>query len=269
MPQPTLASPDLTRLAPPEGSRIVIIGGCGGIGRTLVEAALANKLKVAVLDLPISIEKHPLPPEVHCVGIDATSENSVVTAFKKLGELWPHIDHVFFMVGFTLVPTKPLADVSLEEWERIQAGNLRTAFLCCKEALPLLLKAKNPSIVTVSSGLGVNLLKGYGAYGSAKAGLIGLTKALAVEYAPKLRVNTVAPGAVLTAFMGGGTGYSNEIQSEWKWFTDNQEKHLHLIPLGRIAVPEDVIGPILFLASDSARFITGQTLHVNGGRITP
>lgn len=269
MPTPTLISPDLTRLAPPEGSRVVIVGGCGGIGRAVVEAALANGLEVVVLDLPVSIEKHPLPPEVRCFGIDAASEDSVKAVFQELAGFWPHVDHLFFMVGFTLVPTKPLGDVSFEEWERIQAGNLRTAFLCCREALPLLLKAESPSIVTVSSGLGVNLLKGFGAYGSAKAGLIGLTKALAMEYAPKLRANTVAPGAVLTAFMGGGTGYSKETKDEWTWFTDTQDKHLHLIPLGRIAVPEDIVGPVLFLASESARFITGQTLHVNGGRITP
>ncbi len=269
MTNPTLSPPDLTLLAPQAGSRIAIVGGCGGIGRAVVEACLVNNLEVVVMDLPASIEKHPLPTKVRCIGIDATSEQSVKTAFDQLAEFWPHIDHLFFMVGFTLVPTKPLRDVSFEEWERVQAGNLRSAFLCCKQALPLLLKAESPSIVTVSSGLGVNLLKGYGAYGSAKAGLIGLTKALATEYAPKLRANAVAPGAVLTAFMGGGTGYSAETEDEWKWFTDTQDKHLHLIPLGRIAVPEDVVGPVLFLASESARFITGQTLHVNGGRITP
>jgi NAD(P)-dependent dehydrogenase (short-subunit alcohol dehydrogenase family) len=239
------------------------------LGRPLVQACLANKLELTVLDLPASMAKHPLPAQVRGIGLDATSPASVAAAFEQIAGFWPHIDHMFFMVGFTLVPAKPLQDFSFEEWERVQAGNLRTAFLCCKHALPLLLKAPSPSIVTVASGLGVNLLKGFGAYGSAKAGLIGLTKALATEHAPKLRANAVAPGAVLTAFMGGGTGYSEENQDDWKWFTDTQDKHLHLIPLGRLAVPEDIAGPILFLASESARFITGQTLHINGGRITP
>jgi NAD(P)-dependent dehydrogenase (short-subunit alcohol dehydrogenase family) len=265
----TLSTPDLQRIAPSAGSKVVIVGGCGGLGRALVDACLLNELDVCVLDLQASIDKHPLPGLVLCIALDATSHEAVESAFERVGARWQYIDHLFFMVGFTLVPTRTMADVSIDDWERIQAGNLRSAFLCARAALPLLLKADAPSIVNISSGLGVNVLKGFGAYGAAKAGLIGLTKAFASDYAPKLRANAVAPGAVLTAFMGGGTGHSNESQEEWSWFTDNQDKHLHLIPLGRIGVPEDVVGPTLFLASEAARFITGQTLHVNGGRITP
>ncbi|NYE24643.1 SDR family NAD(P)-dependent oxidoreductase [Pigmentiphaga litoralis] len=265
----SLAFPDLTRLAPRAGSKVVIAGGCGGLGRVLVQASIDNELDVCVMDLQVSIDRHPPPSGVLSIAVDATNEESVKLAFEQLQDIWGHIDHLFFMVGFALVPIRPLEAVSLDDWERIQAGNLRSAFLCSREALPLLMNSAAPSIVNVSSGLGVNLLKGYGAYGAAKAGLIGLTKAFAAEYAPKLRVNALAPGAVLTAFMGGGTGYSKEVTEEWAWFTDNQDKHLHLIPLGRIAVPEDVVGPALFLASEAARFITGQTLHVNGGRITP
>ncbi|MSQ69904.1 MAG: SDR family oxidoreductase [Betaproteobacteria bacterium] len=265
----TLPVPDFSRLAPKAGSRMVVAGGCGGIGKHVVAACIANNLQVAVLDLASSLERNPVPAKATGFAIDATDESSVASGFERIKAAWGAIDHLIFLIGFALVPTRPLEQVSAAQWDDIMAGNLRSAFLVTRAALPLLREADGGSIVTVASGLAVSVLKGYGAYGSAKAGLIGLTKALAMENAPSIRANAVAPSAILTPFMGGGTGRGGEDRKSWDWFESKTDQYLPMIPLGRIAVEDDVVGPILFLASDAARYITGQTLHINGGRITP
>jgi 3-oxoacyl-[acyl-carrier protein] reductase len=262
-------APDLRRLAPRRGSNILIAGGCGGIGAALVQACLANDLRVAVMDLAHTIDKNPPPPAVPAIALDATSESSVLAGFEKLRESWSSIDHLAFLIGFTLVPPRHLDSVSIGQWEEIIAGNLRSAFLVTRSALPLLARSDGASIVMVSSGLGFSVLKGFGPYGAAKAGIVGLTKALAAEHAPRVRANAVAPSAILTPFMGGGAGRGGDDPKTWEWFESQAQSYVPMIPMARLAVPEDVVGPMLFLMSDAARFITGQTIHINGGRITP
>lgn len=263
----SLSQPDFSRLGPARGSKIVVAGGCGGIGSALVKACVENDLQVAVLDLPQSIERHPPPSAVLQVGVNGSDEESVAGAFRRIKSEWSHIDHLCFLIGFTLVPPRNLEEVTTAQWEDIMSGNLRSAFLITRAAIPLL--RKGGSIVNVSSGLGFSVLKGFGPYGAAKAGLVALTKSLAAEHAPGIRANAVAPSAILTGFMGGGTGRGGDDRKTWDWFSEKTAAYLPLIPLGRLATADDVVGPVLFLMSDAARFLTGQTLHVNGGRITP
>jgi NAD(P)-dependent dehydrogenase (short-subunit alcohol dehydrogenase family) len=125
--------------------------------------------------------------------------------------------------------------------------------------------AQNGSIVTVASGLAQSIRPGHGAYAMAKAGIIAMTKTLAIEESPRLRVNAVAPGPVQTAFLTGGTGVSNEDQA----CIIDVEKLASATPLGRIAIPTDVTGPIRFLLSDQSGFMTGQVLWINGGAYMP
>lgn len=259
---------DFSRLGPRRGAKVAIAGGCGGIGRALVHACVDIGLRVAVLDLPASLERHPPPIDALALQMNGVDESSVLTAFGQIERTWGGLDHLFFLIGFAIVPPVPLDEVGAAQWDEILGGNLRSAFLVSRASLPLLRASGNASIVNVASGLGINVLKGWGAYGSAKAGLIGLTKALAIENAPLIRANAVAPSAILTAFMGGGTARSGEDKS-WNWFAEETQRYIPTIPMGRLAVVEDVVGAILFLASDAASFITGQTLHVNGGRFMP
>ena len=264
----SLSRPDFSRLGPARDSKVVIAGGCGGIGTALVEACVDIGLRVAVLDLPQSLERHPPPAAAMRIALNATDEASVAAAFQRIEKEWSHIDHLCFLIGFTLVPPANLEHVSAAQWQDILDGNLRSAFLVTRAAVPLL-KKRGGTIVTVSSGLGFSVLKGFGPYGAAKAGVVALTKALAAEHAPAIRANAVAPSAILTGFMGGGTGRGGDDPKSWDWFAEKTPAYLPLIPLGRLAVADDVVGPVLFLMSDAARFMTGQTLHVNGGRITP
>jgi 3-oxoacyl-[acyl-carrier protein] reductase len=121
------------------------------------------------------------------------------------------------------------------------------------------------TIVHVSSGLGVYGGATYGPYAAAKGGINALTKTIAREYAPRIRANAVAPSYVDTAFGKGGTGRSNENDAE----TLNRDSYIRAIPMGRIATPEDLVGPILFLAGPASGYMTGQVLHVNGGSFMP
>jgi NAD(P)-dependent dehydrogenase (short-subunit alcohol dehydrogenase family) len=146
--------------------------------------------------------------------------------------------------------------------------NLRSAFLLINEAAPLLRKAAAPAIVTVASSLAYQVMPGMGPYAASKGGLITLTKAFAMELAPKIRVNAVAPGAVDTDFMAGGTGRIVNAE-DGSWFASMRDRYESLVPLGRIAEPADVIGPVLFLAGSGSAYMTGQVLHLNGGRLTP
>ena len=119
------------------------------------------------------------------------------------------------------------------------------------------------TIVHTASGLANNVRPGFGAYGAAKAGVIALTKALARENGPTIRANCIAPGAVDTEFLKGGTGRpQHDHRMDWATYVKQ-------IPLGRLAEPLDVVGPILFLAGPASRYMSGQTLWINGGALTP
>ena len=120
-------------------------------------------------------------------------------------------------------------------------------------------------MVNIVSGLASNVRPNYGIYGASKAGLINLTKTLALEAAPKVRVNAVGPSAVDTAFLRGGTGRSTENEP----LTLDIENYTKITPLARIAEPDDIVGPIMFLLGSDSKFMTGQTLWVNGGGYMP
>ncbi len=253
----------LAAAAPPAGSRVLIVGGCGAIGRSLVDACLSLHHDVAIMDLAGSIEARPPAGNLKAViPCDATDEAQVEAAFERLTTLWSAFDVLFFVAGFTLTPPRPSEQISGADWDAVLRGNLTSAHLVTRGAAPFLRGGNEPSIVTVSSGMGVVPLPGFSPYSAAKAGLIALTKGLALEQSPAIRVNAVAPSAIESDFMRGGLGRDND--SDGSWF--NPEPYLPSIPLRRLATVEDVVGPMLFLASAAASFVTGQTLHINGGR---
>ena len=130
---------------------------------------------------------------------------------------------------------------------------------------PLLQAGRAPSLVQASSGLGQYIRPGFGGYATAKAGLIAVTKTLALEWAPGIRVNAVGPGAVDTAFLRGGTGRSDEAQP----LHFALDSYTNAIPMKRLAVPDDVAGPIMFLLGSDSAYMTGQVLWINGGAYMP
>jgi 3-oxoacyl-[acyl-carrier protein] reductase len=252
-----------SRAVPSPGSRVAVVGGCGGIGRAIVAACKDLHLRIAVLDLPQSIEKHPV--DAHFLApLNAARADDVEEAFSQLEAIFDGLETLIFLVGFTLTPPRPTTEIDEAQWNEVLDGNLTSAHLVIRRALPLLRRGNKPSIVTISSGLGVSVMRGFGPYAAAKAGLIALTKTIALEAAPTLRANAVAPSAIQTDFMTGGLGRHD---SDGKWF--DPAPYIPLIPLQKLAEVDDIVGVVLFLASPAAGFITGQTIHVNGGRFMP
>jgi len=249
------------RLAPPRGAKLLIVGGCGAIGRTLTATALGLDLKVCVADLPQSIAAHPVPEGAESVTLDATVPDQVDDAVAEAARLLGGIDGLVSLPGFANRAAKA-DELSAEEWDATLAGNLRSIFLCAKAAMPFLHRSPAGAIVNMSSGQGVRPLPEFSAYSAAKAGVIALTKSLAAEHAP-VRANAVAPGAVATAFFTGGTGRQR------RGSTFDIDAYARTVPLGRAATPEDIAGPILFLLGPGAAFVNGQVLHINGGGLMP
>lgn len=238
---------------------LVLLGGAGGIGRALAARAAEEGWRVTVLDLPASLERHP--PAGAGIALDLADPATVAPAFAEAGPMQGFVN----LAGFTM-DLKPLAEQSLGEFDETMAGNYRGAFLAAKAALPGL-RAGGPgaAMVTIVSGLAAVARPGYGLYGANKAAMVHMTKMLAVEWAPEIRVNAVAPAAVDTAFLRGGTGRSDETGP----MALDAEAYARVIPLGRLGAPEDVVGPVLFLLGDGARYMTGQVLWVNGGNYMP
>jgi NAD(P)-dependent dehydrogenase (short-subunit alcohol dehydrogenase family) len=258
---------DFSRLAPPAGSRIAVVGGCGGIGRALVHACRVLDLRTAVLDLPASLHHRDTATDILRVPLDVTSEEDVNKAFDGVATRWAGLDVLVFVTGIAIIPPCAIEDLTAVRWDELMYTNLRGAWFCVRAALPLMKKGGG-SIVTIASSLAFNPNRGFSAYVATKGGLVSFTKAVAAENAPKIRANVVAPSAVDTAFLKGGTGPGGHRASD-AWFRENSQAYLANIPLGRLARPHDVVGPILFLAGPASGYITGQVIHVNGGRITP
>lgn len=253
---------DPARLGPPAGSRMLVVGGCGGIGRALVTAATGAGVAVTVMDLPGTLEKHPPPAGVQAIGVDATVEAQVSAAFSSLARHWDSLDVLVNLAGFTNAVT-PVHDLSTAEFDSIVEGSLKSTFLVARAAIPMLRAAGGGAIVHTASGLALNVRPGFGPYGASKAGVIALTKAIARENGPHIRANCIAPGAVDTQFLRGGTG------REALPLHMDFDAYVRQIPLARLGVPDDIVGPMLFLAGPAARYMTGTVLYINGGQLVP
>ena len=239
------------------GAVALVTGGASGIGAQVVRQLQRSGATVAVWDLadPAGSDS--------AWRVDVSDHGAVQAATAHLMQRLGRIDFVINSAGFA-GPTVPVSDYDPAIWRCIVDVNLTGTFNVCRAVVPHLRAAGAGRIVNIASLAGKEGTPNASAYSAAKAGVIALTKGLAAECAPLVRANAVAPSAMHTAFMGGGTGRGGD-DGGHDWFTGGN--YASAIPLGRLAVPDDVVAPILFLASPGARFITGQTLLVNGGRL--
>lgn len=236
---------------------LVIVGGAGGIGRALVAEAAAFGFSPIVLDLPASLERHP--PDVPGFPVDATREDTLAAVAQALPDT---VSGVVCLSGF-MRENQSLDALPPEVWDEVITGNLTATYLATRALAPRI--GEGGSLVLTGSGLGHFARPGYGPYAISKAGIAAMTRQLALEHAPHVRVNCVAPSAVDTAFLRGGTGRSDESDPA----AIDIDAYARAIPLGRIALPQDVTGPILFLLSQASAYMTGQVLHINGGIYMP
>ncbi|HSG39920.1 MAG TPA: SDR family oxidoreductase, partial [Thermoanaerobaculia bacterium] len=184
---------------------------------------------------------------------DVTDGNQVELLFDAVEARWGGLDCLVNNAGVWV--HDPLAQIQSERLQATFAVNVVGPFLCARYAIPRLTGSDNASIINISSTAGQRGEAFYSAYAASKGALISATKSWSSELAPEIRVNAVAPGWVDTEMT------SSTLSGEYR------EQVVASIPLHRIATPEDIAGPVLFLASPLARHITGEILNVNGGSV--
>lgn len=242
-----------------EGRVALVTGGSRGIGLETARALLEQQARVAIcarkqegLDAATAAlggGKSLLAVQAHIA-----NEADVERMFDAILERFGRLDVLINNVGMNLL-TASVPETDLALWQKIIDTNLNGTFLASRRAAKIMKHQGGGRIVNISSIAGRKASPGMGIYGIAKAAVEMLTRVLASELAPfKIMVNAVAPAMVRTDFS--------------KPFWSNKEIHDQIIkgiPLGRIAEPMEIVYPVLFLASDAASFITGQTLVVDGG----
>ena len=229
------------------GKTALVTGASGGIGGATAQLLKEEGVRVAVADLKPPAGEH----EVSVV-LDVTSETSVRDAVQRVEAGLGRIDVLVNCAGIYRIGQ--LGEVDPAEWDQLMNINLRGTYLVCHAVLPGMLERGSGSIVNLSSISGrTKSTLAAPSYVASKAGVIGLTMALASQSAPRgVRVNAVAPGPVDTEMI---RGLPDELKPGL----------LATIPLGRLGTARGIAQAIAFLASDAAGHITGETLNVNGG----
>ena len=241
--------------------RAVLVTGAGhGIGRGIAHAFSGLGARVVAADLNaagLAETAATAPAPLATATFDVADRATVQQAVAASG---PFEILVHSAGGVRGQVGRPVEDIAEADWHAIMAANLTGAFLVAQAVVPGMKAAGQGRIVTISSraGLGVSLT-GIQAYAAAKAGEIGLTRQLAHELGPAgITVNSVAPGFVR---------FNPTTERQWEAYgTEGQERLLQSIALRRLGTVSDIVSAVLFLASDHAGWITGQTLSVDGGK---
>jgi 3-oxoacyl-[acyl-carrier protein] reductase len=242
-----------------EGQTIVVTGASRGIGAAIAVACADAGADVAVGYLGESKRAADTVAAVRARGRDAeafaadiSDEMQADSMMSAIVERFGRIDGLVNNAG--MMPETPALEMSIDEWRRVIDVDLTGAFICSRAVAPAMIDRGRGSIVMISSRLGQIGFAGVVHYSAAKAGLLGLTKALAKEWGPKgVRVNAVAPGVTVTDMA------TNVMEGEVG------RRRLAELPAGRFAQPEEVASSVVFLLSDVASMYFGQTLSPNGG----
>jgi len=239
-----------------EDKVVVVTGGESGIGRSTVKAFLDEGAKVAVFDYKI---KHT--SEIHesyfQIEVDVCRIEQIHSAVQLVIQKWEKIDVLINNAGIEFV--SPIEEMTEEDWDRVMDTNLKSLFLVTKTVLPYLKKTKGV-IVNTASQLGMVGSSSFLAYTSSKAAVINFSRSLALETAEYgIRVNSICPGAIDTPLL------QRQFADGKKGPQGTLDDLILMHPLGRLGKPEEIAGPILFLCSDEASFMTGSALVVDGG----
>lgn len=241
------------------GQTVLVTGGAQGIGRSIVEGFAASGARVLIADLQLqpaqalAAELQDQGREVQALGIDLADEAAIAAMLGGLERL----DILVHNAGY--FPLTPFAEITPAILQRTLAVNLSALFWLTQGALPLFERQGKGCVLVTSSVTGPRVAyPGLSHYAASKAGVNGFIRSAALELARRgVRVNGVEPGMIRTPAMGnlGDGTHSADIARG--------------VPLGRLGEPEDIAGAMLFLASDAASYITGQTIVVDGGATLP
>lgn len=241
-----------------EGKAALVTGASKGIGRAIALRLAEMGVKVAVnyrasadaaAEVVSSIQK--LGVEAFAVQADVSSLDQVKAMVDKVNEVWDHVDILVNNAG--IIDDNLLVRMSDEAWERVIATNLNSVFYCSRAVLRGMLRQRWGRIICISSVVGLRGNVGQTNYAASKAGIIGFTKSLAKEVATRnITVNTVTPGYIKTETV--------DVLSQ-----EQKDRILTWIPQGHFGEADDVAHLVAFLASEKARYITGEVINVDGG----
>jgi 3-oxoacyl-[acyl-carrier protein] reductase len=239
-----------------DGKTLMITGASGGIGRAVAHKMAAAGARIALCDLssdPLEalqaeIAQAVPAAQVSCHALDVSDSAACAEAARAVAARHGAIDHLVNSAG--IYPEQTVRDMTDDQWRRLMSINLDGTFFMCRAVLPHL--APDSSIVNLSSMAGHRGSYAHAHYSASKGGVSSLSKSLARELAPKTRVNIVAPGIIATPMTD-------------RLLREKGQRLREDTPMGRFGTADEVAGAIVFLCSDLASFVTGETLHVNGG----
>ncbi|MDM5357980.1 3-oxoacyl-[acyl-carrier-protein] reductase [Peribacillus sp. ACCC06369] len=243
-----------------EGKKALVTGASRGIGREVALELARQGADVAINYSGSEAKANEVVDEIKALGrkafavqCDVANSESVTSMIKEVVEQFGRVDILVNNAGITR--DNLLMRMKEEEWDSVINTNLKGVFLCTKAVTRQMMKQRSGRIINMASIVGVSGNAGQANYVAAKAGVIGLTKTTAKELASRgITVNAIAPGFISTDMTG-------ELPE------DVQKAMLAQIPLARFGDPKDIAAVASFLASDASKYMTGQTLHVDGGMV--
>jgi meso-butanediol dehydrogenase/(S,S)-butanediol dehydrogenase/diacetyl reductase len=235
---------------------VLITGGAGGIGTATAARFLEEGSRVVVLDrdaVALRRLERELPSLRGTINSDVSDADDVARAFGELDDLVESLDVLINNAGISI--RHRFMDISAQEWREVMEVNLNGVFFVAQQAARRMLEGEGGVILNMGSTNGLMGYPYYAGYNASKAGVIELTRSMALELAPKVRVNAVCPGFVLTPMQ------------EAEYTSEMRRTFASKLPLNRLGRPEDIAALFAFLASDDASFITGQCFVIDGGEI--
>jgi NAD(P)-dependent dehydrogenase (short-subunit alcohol dehydrogenase family) len=232
----------------------VVTGGASGIGSAIVDAYAVKGATVVVLDKDADAAQRKVGEggATAAIGCDVTNEQSVVDAVSAVKAQFGRIDVLVNSAGIGVMDAAE--ELAIHSWDLTMAVNLRGAFLVTQQVGRIMLAQGGGTVISLASQAATVALPGHLAYCASKAGLVGLTKVLALEWAGRgVTANTISPTVVMTPL------------AKQVWDNPEGEALKAQIPTGRFALPEEIAAVAVFLASDAAKMINGADLLVDGG----
>ena len=236
----------------------IVTGGANGIGKAIALRFAQEGAKVLLADIELKAAEQAAAEIVKGRGeafpliVDVTGRESIRQMVKAALDRWGRIDILVNNAGGSTA--EPVLEMAESDWDKIVDLNLKSVFLCSQAVLPAMIEQRYGRIVSLSSIYGFTGSETRSHYSAAKAGVVAFTKSLALEVIRRgITVNAIAPGRVATERVRGH--YSEE---EW-------HRRVVSLPMGRTAEPEEIARVALFLAQEGSSYITGETVHVNGG----